>query len=185
MRCGRLPLLDFKAVWLAAVLGLQPQSRLTAAVNQLVLTEVSIVRRNARAWLGLAEHDHNALASEDGYSEDEYAEDGSEIQNEDETPGGQLAAGSGTHIAIVRPRNFRDAITIGDYYRQDLPVIINLEGMDNAEARRIIDFVSGLTLGRYGDIERVSRRTFLIVPAGAAIITTHSSLSEDGFFNQA
>jgi cell division inhibitor SepF len=85
----------------------------------------------------------------------------------------------------VRPRNFQDAATIGDYYREEIPVIINLEDMGNAEAGRIIDFVSGLVLGLCGDIERVSRRTFLIVPGDATMITSHSRSTREGFFNQA
>ncbi len=135
------------------------------------------MQRNARAWLG----------PEDGRaSDDEYAaEDGSEIQDDDETPSGQQAMGDGFRIAIVRPRNFRDAITIGEYYRQGIPVIINLEGMDNPEAWRIIDFASGLILGLRGDIERLSRRAFLIGPAGSTILTVHSGLTDEGFFNQA
>ena len=133
--------------------------------------------RNARAWLGRVEHGNNAPVNEDGYA----SEDFSGIQDDDETAGGQHAMGNGIQIAIVRPRNFRDAATIGEYYRQEIPVIINLEDMENAEAGRIIDFVSGLILGLCGDIERISRRTFLIVPAGAAILTTHNSLTEEGF----
>ena len=92
---------------------------------------------------------------------------------------------NGVQIAVVRPRNFRDAATIGEYFRQEIPVIINLEDMDNAEAERIIDFASGLVLGLGGDIERPSRRTFLIVPPDATILTTHLGLTEEGFFNQA
>jgi cell division inhibitor SepF len=138
------------------------------------------VRRSARAWLGLVEQD-GALASEDG----DAAEDFNGVQDDDEALGAQPAAGNGIHIAIVRPRNFQDAVTIGNYYRQDIPVIINLEGMENAEAWRIIDFASGLILGLHGDIERISRRTFLIVPAGAAILTAHNGLTDEGFFNQA
>ena len=139
------------------------------------------MQRNARAWLGYVEHDNDAPVDEDGY----VSEDASESQDYDEAPGGQPATGNGIQIAIVRPRNFRDAVTIGEYFRQDIPVIINLEDMDNAEAWRIIDFASGLILGLHGDIEKHSRRAFLIVPAAAAILTTHSGLSEEGFFNQA
>jgi cell division inhibitor SepF len=128
-----------------------------------VSTEVGLVQRSARAWL-----------DEDGYSPEDL-----------ETPAGQPVTGSGSQIAIVRPRNFRDAVTIGEYFRQEIPVIINLEDMSNAEAWRIIDFASGLILGLRGDIERISPRTFLIVPAGAAIITVHNSLTDEGFFNQA
>jgi cell division inhibitor SepF len=150
-------------------------------MNRLVSTEVSVVRRNARDWLGLVEHDNDALINKDGYA----SEDVSQLQNDDETPSDQLSMGNDIQIAIVRPRNFRDAATVGEYYRQEIPVIINLEDMDHAEATRIIDFVSGLILGLGGDIERLSRRAFLIVPADATILTTHDGLTEEGFFNQA
>jgi cell division inhibitor SepF len=139
------------------------------------------VHRNARAWSGFVEHNDDARFNGDGYA----AEDVGDIQDYDDTPSGQFATGNGVHIAIVRPRNFRDAATIGEYFRQEIPVIINLEDMNNAEAWRIIDFVSGLILGLGGDIERVSRRTFLITPADATIITAHNGLTEEGFFNQA
>lgn len=132
--------------------------------------------RNARAWLGRVEQE-----DDDGYAPDGFGE----TQDDDESPGGQLALGHGIQIAIVRPRNFQDAATIGEYFRQEIPVVINLEDMGNPEAGRIIDFVSGLVLGLCGDIERVSRRTFLIVPGGATMITTHGRSSREGFFNQA
>jgi cell division inhibitor SepF len=150
-------------------------------MNRLVLTEVSVVQRKARDWLGLVEHDNDALVDQDGYA----AEDVSEIQDDDETSSGQFAMGSVMQIAIVRPRNFQDAATVGEYFRQEIPVIINLEDMDNADSRRIIDFVSGLILGLCGDIEKISRRSFLIVPPDAAILTTHDGLTKEGFFNQA
>jgi cell division inhibitor SepF len=150
-------------------------------MNRLVSTEVSVVRRNARDWHGRVEHDTDALVDRDGY----LSEDVGEVQGDDETPSGPLAMGKGIQIAIVRPRNFRDAATVGEYYRKEIPVIINLENMDNVDATRIIDFVSGLILGLGGDIERISRRAFLIVPADATILTTHNGLTEKGFFNQA
>lgn len=150
-------------------------------MNRLASTEVSAVQRNARAWLGFVEQDNDAQVDQDGYA----SEDDSGLQGDDESPSGQFAMGSDIHIALVRPRTFRDAVTIGEYYRQGVPVIINLEDMGNAEAWRIIDFASGLILGLRGDMERLSRRTFLIVPAGATILTVHNSLTDEGFFNQA
>jgi cell division inhibitor SepF len=138
------------------------------------------VQGNARDWLGFAKHDNDALV------DDAYISQGvSGVEDDDEDPSGQLAMDNGINIAIVRPRNFRDAATVGEYYRQEIPVIINLEDMEKVDATRIIDFVSGLILGLGGDLERISRRTFLIVPADATIITTHEGLTEEGFFNQA
>lgn len=139
------------------------------------------MQRNAREWLGLAQHDNGTLVDEDGY----VSRGVGEVRHHDETPSDEIAMDNAFQIAIVRPRNFRDAATVGEYYRQEIPVIINLEDMDNADATRIIDFVSGLILGRCGDLERISRRTFLIMPAGAAIITGHDGLTDEGFFNQA
>lgn len=125
--------------------------------------------RNARDWPGSGEHDDDVPVDEDTSAYEDV----------------QDAAGNGIQIAILHPRNFRDAVTIGEYYRQGIPVIINLEDMDNALATRIIDFASGLILGLHGDVERPSRRTFLIVPSGTTIHTTHNGLTEEGFFNQA
>ena len=148
------------------------------------------MQRNVRAWLGLVEdddQDDDALVNEDRYGpEDGYGpEDVSQDEYDDDTASGELAVSNGVHIAIVRPRNFRDAVTIGEYFREEIPVIINLEDMDNAEAWRIIDFASGLILGLRGDIERISRRTFLIVPADATMLTTPHGLTEESFFYQA
>lgn len=150
-------------------------------MDRLLSTEACVVQRNARAWLGLVEHDDDALVDADGYVSGDVSGD----QYEDDIPDDQFAAGSPVQIAVVRPRNFRDAATVGEYYRQDVPVIVNLEDMDNAEARRIIDFISGLVLGLSGDIERLSRRGYLIVPADATILTHHDGMTEEGFFNQA
>ncbi|HEY6492726.1 MAG TPA: cell division protein SepF [Trebonia sp.] len=137
--------------------------------------------RNGRDWPGLVNYDNDTLVGNDGYASQDFVE----VQDDDATSGGQFAMGNDFQIAIVRPRNFRDAATVGDYYRQEIPVIINLEDMDTADATRIIDFISGLILGLCGDLERISRRTFLIVPPGATIITAHDGLTEEGFFNQA
>lgn len=124
------------------------------------------MQRKARDWLGIVKHDNDALVNNDGYA----SEDVSEVQNDDEPPGGQLAMGNGIQTVIVRLRSFRDAATVGEYFRQKIPVIINLEDMDNADATRMIDFVSGLIIGLRGDVERISRRAFLIMPADATII---------------
>jgi cell division inhibitor SepF len=157
------------------------QFRRVDALRAVSVVSVRLVERNAREWPGLFGHDSDALVDEDGYA----FRDVSGVHHDEETPSGGLAMGNGIRIAIVRPRNFRDAATVGDYYRQEIPVIINLEDMDNADARRIIDFVSGLILGLGGDLEKISRRTFLIVPADSTIITRHGRLTEEGFFNQA
>jgi cell division inhibitor SepF len=84
----------------------------------------------------------------------------------------------------VRPQTFRDAHTIGKYFRKDIPVIINLVDLDAADAKRFVDFASGLVFGRRGDMERLSSRIFLVLPYHTRILKEPGTSADQGFFNQ-
>ena len=51
-----------------------------------------------------------------------------------------------SRIVTVHPTSYNDALGIGEAFRDGLPVIVNLSDMPEDEARRIIDFIAGLTL---------------------------------------
>ncbi|MGE5133561.1 MAG: cell division protein SepF [Gemmatimonadota bacterium] len=132
--------------------------------------------RRAAVWLGLAEHSEPYDVHVPGELYD--GEDGQD-STEDER------AGPGQQIATVRPETFQDAVTIGEYFRHDVPVIINLHDMDLPDAKRIVDFACGLIFGRRGSIERISARVYLLLPPGYGIVAGQGSLNGEGFFNQA
>jgi cell division inhibitor SepF len=140
--------------------------------------------RKAVVWLGLVEHDDMHFYDEDP------AGDGSADQAEAPHHDGpsvrsvSALSAPGYQIATVRPQTFQDALTVGEYFRHDIPVIINLHDLETPDAKRIVDFASGLIFGRRGDIERLSTRVFLIVPAGYSILNERNSLADSGFFNQ-
>ncbi len=67
-------------------------------------------------------------------------------------------------ILTVHPRQYRDAQSIAEHFRGGTPVILNLTQMTEAEARRLIDFSSGLCTGLNGRIERVTSKVFLLSP---------------------
>ena len=67
------------------------------------------------------------------------------------------------------PKQYRDAQVIAENFRDGIPVIINLSQMSDADARRLIDFASGLSLGLYGRIERVTSKVFLLSPENVAV----------------
>ncbi|MEZ3160875.1 cell division protein SepF [Microbacterium sp. BWT-B31] len=90
----------------------------------------------------------------------------------------QPAAGAISEILTVHPKQYRDAQVIAENFRDGIPVIINLSQMSDADARRLIDFASGLSLGLYGRIERVTSKVFLLSPE-------HVSVSGDGNVAQA
>ncbi|HEU5222965.1 MAG TPA: cell division protein SepF [Candidatus Lumbricidophila sp.] len=72
-------------------------------------------------------------------------------------------------ILTVHPRQYRDAQVIAEAFRDGVPVIINLSQMADGDAKRLIDFASGLSQGLYGRIERVTNKVFLLSPAHVAI----------------
>lgn len=81
----------------------------------------------------------------------------------------QPSAGAVNEILTVHPKQYRDAQVIAESFRDGIPVIINLSQMSDADARRLIDFASGLSLGLYGRIERVTSKVFLLSPESIAV----------------
>ena len=72
-------------------------------------------------------------------------------------------------IITVHPRQYRDAQQIAEHFRDGTPVIINLTQMTEAEARRLVDFASGLAFGLRGKIDRVTSKVFLLSPEHIAV----------------
>lgn len=81
----------------------------------------------------------------------------------------QPTASAISEILTVHPKQYRDAQVIAENFRDGIPVIINLSQMSDADARRLIDFASGLSLGLYGRIERVTSKVFLLSPENVAV----------------
>ena len=67
-------------------------------------------------------------------------------------------------ILTLRPSKYADAKIVGENFREGVPVIINLSDMGDADAKRLIDFASGLAMGLRGRIERVTSKVFLLTP---------------------
>ncbi|MCU1407266.1 MAG: hypothetical protein JWQ43_3569 [Glaciihabitans sp.] len=90
-------------------------------------------------------------------------------------------------ILTVHPRQYKDAQVIAESFREGIPVIINLSQMTEPDARRLIDFASGLSQGLYGKIERVTNKVFLLSPAHVAVSGEQAEADSDveaSFFAQ-
>ncbi len=88
-------------------------------------------------------------------------------------------------ITTLHPRTYNEARTIGEHFRDGVPVIMNLTDMDDADAKRLVDFSAGLVFGLHGSIERVTQKVFLLTPANVEIAAEDkSAIAEGGFFNQ-
>ena len=88
-------------------------------------------------------------------------------------------------ITTLHPTNYNEARMIGEQFRNHIPVILNLTEMDEADAKRLVDFAAGLTFGLRGSIERVTNRVFLLSPANVTVTAEDKArIAEGGFFNQ-
>lgn len=75
-----------------------------------------------------------------------------------------------SRITTIHPTRYEDAQQVGRALRDGVPVVLNLSGVSDKEAFRIIDFSSGVVFGIYGSIEQVDKRVFLLTPAQVNIV---------------
>ena len=88
-------------------------------------------------------------------------------------------------VHLVIPKNFNDAQQIADRYKDDVPVILNLQQTDPDLSKRLIDFASGLTYALDGGMQRIANKVFLLTPRNVEVSAEErAALIEKGFFNQ-
>ncbi|MGY1743280.1 MULTISPECIES: cell division protein SepF [unclassified Blastococcus] len=88
-------------------------------------------------------------------------------------------------ITTLHPRTYNEARQIGESFRDGMPVIMNLTEMDDADAKRLVDFAAGLSFGLRGSIERVTAKVFLLSPRDVDVTAEDKAkIREGGFFNQ-
>ncbi len=80
-----------------------------------------------------------------------------------------LASAPAARVAVVEVVIFDDVEGIGSRYRTGQPVLFDLGGAPSATARRVVDFVSGLTYASRGKLSKVGKRAFLLVPDGVEV----------------
>ena len=90
-----------------------------------------------------------------------------------------------SRIITLHPSTYNEARTVGEHFRDGTPVIMNLTEMDDADAKRLVDFAAGLVFATRGTIERVTNKVFLLSPANVSVTAEDKQrIAENGFFNQ-
>ncbi|SEQ52397.1 cell division inhibitor SepF [Lentzea xinjiangensis] len=87
-------------------------------------------------------------------------------------------------ITTLHPRSYSEARTIGEHYRDGTPVILNLTDMDDADAKRLVDFSAGLAFALRGSMDKITSRVFLLSPPNVDVTAEdRRKLAEGGFGN--
>lgn len=98
-------------------------------------------------------------------------------------PGGNGRSDVRVHLVI--PKSFNDAQQIADKFKDSIPVVLNLQGIESDLSKRLIDFASGLTYALDGGMQRIADKVFMLTPRNVEISAEErAELIEKGFFNQ-
>ncbi|MGV0578803.1 cell division protein SepF [Mycolicibacterium elephantis] len=86
-------------------------------------------------------------------------------------------------ITTLRPKDYSEARTIGERFRDGTPVIMDLVTMDNADAKRLVDFAAGLAFALRGSFDKVATKVFLLSPADVDVTAEERRrIAEAGFY---
>ena len=86
-------------------------------------------------------------------------------------------------ITTLRPKDYSEARTIGEHFRDGTPVIMDLVSMDNADAKRLVDFAAGLAFALRGSFDKVATKVFLLSPADIDVSAEERRrIAEAGFY---
>jgi cell division inhibitor SepF len=99
--------------------------------------------------------------------------------------GGRSRNGGDVRVHLVHPKSFNDAQQVADRFKDSVPVILNLQGVETDLSKRLIDFASGLTYALDGGMQRIADKVFMLTPRNVQISAEERArLIEKGFFNQ-
>ena len=73
-------------------------------------------------------------------------------------------------VVLVKPERFENASEIADHLREKRSVVLNLESANKEIARRLVDFLSGVTYAQDGKIKRIASGTYIITPYNVDIM---------------
>jgi len=90
-----------------------------------------------------------------------------------------------SRVSVAEPHGFEEVQAIGDDFKREIPIIINLQNTNSDLSKRIIDFCSGLTYALEGNIKKVASKVFLITPHNVMVTSEEKEiLQEKGLYNQ-
>lgn len=78
------------------------------------------------------------------------------------------------NVTITTPKSYFDVQDMIESLRRNESIIVNLEGLEQESAQRILDFLSGASYALGGSMRRVKEMhsTFLVTPHGTGITDT-------------
>ena len=73
-------------------------------------------------------------------------------------------------VVLFRPTSFNDSPKAADDLRDKKAVIVNMENVDKALARRVVDFLTGCAYALDGKVNKIAQSTYLFCPHSMDVV---------------
>ena len=81
-----------------------------------------------------------------------------------------MSSSNKQEVVLFRPGSFNDTSKAADDLRNRKAVIVNMENVDKAMARRVVDFLSGCVYALDGDVKKIAQSAYLFCPHNMDIV---------------
>ena len=82
-------------------------------------------------------------------------------------------------VVLFRPTNFNDSTKAADDLRDKKAIIVNMENVDKALARRVVDFLSGCAYALDGKMNKIAASTYLFCPHSMDVVGDFENIQAD------
>ena len=81
-----------------------------------------------------------------------------------------MSTGSKQEVVLFRPTSFNDTSKAADDLRSRKAVLLNLENVDKAMSRRVVDFLSGCVYALDGSVKKVAQSAYIFCPHNMDVV---------------
>ena len=85
-------------------------------------------------------------------------------------------------VVLFHAKSFDDAAKAADELRKRKAVILNMENVDKALIRRVVDFLSGSVYALDGSVKKIAQATYLFCPHNMDVVGDLENLQADSQF---
>ncbi|MBQ1575899.1 MAG: cell division protein SepF, partial [Oscillospiraceae bacterium] len=83
-------------------------------------------------------------------------------------------------VILFNPKTFDEAGELVGHMLQSRSVVMTLEGVPTENARRLLDFMSGIAFALQGKITPISAKTYFVTPQNVDVVGAQSEAPETG-----
>ena len=90
-----------------------------------------------------------------------------------------MSTGAKQEVVLFRPANFGETTKAADALRSNKAVVLNLENVDKAMSRRVVDFLSGCVYALSGSVKKIAQSAYIFCPHNMDVVGDLESLQAE------